>query len=403
MKTILLFQHSLCESNRNMFAGIFHYAQKAGWRIQSIPYAQAAKDRRVNRKPDSVNIPAIVDFWKPDGCIVQGQDTAGGKPDKGDFGRTPVVFLDRYPQSLPPTAFCVYSDSSAVAEAAARELLSLGLEAFAFVDWWQDEIWNSQRGRIFDEILTSHAKQCHYLSLPPFEDGSIESFSQRIASLPRPCGVFCANDLAASRFIAEACHMGFEIPSDFAVIGVDNDKDLCETSPVSISSIQQDCFAAGLASAELLSRVMSGNAPSGSGRKVKFGTLNVARRASTRLLQRKDVRVSAALEYIRLNACTPDIDVGAVAGIAKCSRRQLDALFRSLVKHSVLSEIHARRIERASQLLRQRDLAISKIARVCGYRSASDFSRAFKRETSASPRAAMLEQSGSRLSSKPGE
>lgn len=383
MKTILLFQHSLCESNHSMFSGIYQYARGADWRIQAIPYAQAARNRRVNESPGTVDIAALIDLWNPDGCIVEGQDELTGKPTSEDFGKTPVVFLDRAPQSLPRKAFCVYSDSSAVAKSAARELLSLGLDDFAFVEWWQDEAWSGERGRIFEETLALHGKRCRRFAMPPFEGGLNDAFRRDIESLPRPCGVFCANDLVASRFMAESKRLGFEIPDDFAVLGVDDDKELCETAPVSISSIPQDCLGAGLRAAELLDRVLSRRPPQE--RKVKFGILPVARRASTRLLQRKDARVSAALEYIRLNACTAEIDVPSVARAAKCSRRQLDELFRGLVRHSVLDEIHIRRIECAAQLLRRKGRAMAEIARACGYRSASDFSRAFKRETGQPP------------------
>ena len=369
-----------------MVAGVVHYAQKAGWRIQTIPYAQVARDRRINESPESDDdIAALIDLWKPNGYIVQGPNAVADELAKVNFGKAPVIFLDSVPKSLPQNAFCVYSDSSAVAKAAARELLSLGLENFAFIDWWQDEVWSRERGQIFEATLAAHGKRCLKLKFPSLKDRANEGFARATTSLPIPCGVFCANDVVASRFVSETSRLGFGIPDDFAVIGVDNDRELCETAPVSISSIPQDCFGAGRLAAELLDCALSRHpAPEP---KVKFGILPVARRASTRLLQRNDARVSAALEYIRLNACTAEINVGAVADSAKCSRRQLDALFRSLVRHSVLDEIHARRIERASQLLKQGSLAIFQIANQCGYRSASDFSRAFKRETGKPPSA----------------
>ena len=111
----------------------------------------------------------------------------------------------------------------------------------------------------------------------------------------------------------------------------------------------------------------------------------VVHRASTRLLPRKDVRLSAALEYIRLHACDVDIDIDTVAKAAKCSRRQIDSLFKELVRHSALHEVQSRRVDCAKQLLDRGTLPISEIATRCGYRSASDFSRAFRRETGMSP------------------
>ena len=69
-------------------------------------------------------------------------------------------------------------------------------------------------------------------------------------------------------------------------------------------------------------------------------------------------------------------------------------LFSQLVRHSALHEVHSRRIECAKQLLIQGTLPISDIATKCGYRSASDFSRAFKRETKTSPSQMQRQNSG---------
>ena len=392
MKTILFFQHSFGETNRDMLSGVRQYASEANWRIQTIQYAYAAVVRHNKKSPSRVDVPALLDFWKPHGCIIEGQGENDDTPKPDDFNEIPVVFLDRMPDSLQRKALCVYSDSGSIANTAARELLSLGLENFAYVAWWKDKAWSRERGEIFRNTIMAHGKTCRWMALSAADSNPSMDFSNEVKSLPSPCGVFCANDLTAHRFIAEAIHLGRFVPEDFAVIGVDNDIEQCEGSAVSITSIPQDCHGAGYNAARMLDLAMSHHAASQSS--VPMVLCPIVHRASTRILPRKDARLSAALEYIRLHACDVDIDINVVAKAAKCSRRQIDSLFKELVRHSALHEVHSRRIECAKQLLIQGTLPISDIATKCGYRSASDFSRAFKRETKTSPSQMQRQNSG---------
>ena len=383
MKTILFFQHSFGETNRDMLAGVREYASNADWRVQTIQYSYAAVVRHNESSPRRLDVPAFLDFWKPQGCIIEGQVEKDDTPKPSDFRKIPVVFLDRMPDSLPRKALCVYSDSGDIANTAARELLSLGLENFAYVAWWKDKAWSRQRGEIFRNTIMAHGKECRWMALSTGDNSPSREFSDKVKALPCPCGVFCANDLTAHRFISEAIRLGRSVPEDFAVIGVDNDIELCEGSAVSITSIPQDCHGAGRSAAKLLDLAINHRPTSQSS--VPMALRPVVHRASTRLLPRKDARLSAALEYIRLHACDVDIDIDAVAKAAKCSRRQIDSLFKELVRHSALHEVQSRRVDCAKQLLGRGTLPISEIATKCGYRSASDFSRAFRRESGMSP------------------
>jgi len=381
MKTVLLFQSSLNQANRDKFDGVYQYAQHHNWRIQSIQYGFAAKTRRpqahITCRED---IAPLLDFWNPDGCIVEGGEGLDDAPMPADFRRIPVVFLDR-PQGCGYRTF--YSDGIEFGRRAARELMTLGLTRFAYVGWWVKRSWSETRGSAFSNALAGCGYDCARFDLA--DDDTIPNLPlQRwIEKLPRPCGVFTANDLVASRFILAADAMGFAIPDDFAVLGVDNDEEICENAAVSLSSIPQDCLHAGFMAGELLDKAMKRRLPKTVA--IPFGALPIVHRASTRIFKRKDNRLTRAFEFIRRQACSPNITVDAVALEAGCSRRQLDVLFRNLVQRTVLEEIHDQRIRRAKALLSSHRLRLSEIAGHCGYHSASDFSRAFKRATGYPP------------------
>ena len=95
MKTILLFRSSFCRSNRLEYDGVFAAAEKLGWRVQTVEYKNAATNRyRLQDEASGPDVRALLAFWHPDGCIVE----CGIAPRalmKKDFGKVPVVFLDR--------------------------------------------------------------------------------------------------------------------------------------------------------------------------------------------------------------------------------------------------------------------------------------------------------------------
>jgi len=68
-----------------------------------------------------------------------------------------------------------------------------------------------------------------------------------------------------------------------------------------------------------------------------------------------------------------------------CSASLANLRFREFRKRSVLDEIHARRIAEAKDHLLHSADSIETVALICGYSSATDFSRTFKRYEGCSP------------------
>ena len=382
MKTVLLFQSSFSQSNRKKFDGVYHYAHSRKWQIQTIQHAHAVSVRRPNAfvsKP--CDLRALLSFWKPDGCIVEG----GERSRIGDpklFGHTPVVFLDRSQETMPKSALCVESDPDAITAAAAKELLSTGYDNFAYVAWWQPLSWSEKRGAAFAAIIRQNGKPCTLLRLAHHPTDRNHALAKSLASLPRPCGILAANDIVAERIVFECGRLGLAVPDDIAVVGIDNDTEICENARVSLTSIEQDCFRAGELAAEMLDQRMSGK--KSRERLLKFGVFSIFRRESTRIIKRRDKRVTAAIEFIRRHATT-GIRIEEIVRASGGSRRQLDHIFVQLVGHTILDEIHCVRLEHAKTLIASGRQNMSEIAAECGYSSLVDFSRVFKRYEGIAP------------------
>ena len=373
MKTVLYVNGTEKFQDRQRLAGVAEYAQQHGWNLQSVEPLQSPRQAK-----------ELIRIWNPDGFIVCRGAALNQLPAKC-FGNAPVLFSHNPGSDKDARENCIFNDPVATVEMAARELLSLNLNASAFVGWNKPTGWSVQRKLAFNSIMEMHGRQAHVFEpserkCPPNTLSS--KLAEWLSTLPRPLGVLGANDQIAHQ-IAKACHLAhLDVPDDVAVIGIDNDEELCESAQPSISSIDVGFAASGLIAAAELDRLMS--SPEIAPIHVKFPPLCLVRRKSTRRFKRIDREVSRAVERIRREACS-GISARDITDDFDCSRRMAEIRFRNAIGHSILQEIRQVRLEAAKRLLRNPRLGMDFIASSCGYGSSSAFSIFFRAETGQSP------------------
>lgn len=96
--------------------------------------------------------------------------------------------------------------------------------------------------------------------------------------------------------------------------------------------------------------------------------------------------ISAAMKYIDENLAS-DLTLDELAECAGLNRTYFITLFRKLNGVTPWEYITARRIERALGLLKRKDMTVLQIAVSCGFNSASNFNRAFRKVTGTYPSA----------------
>ena len=150
------------------------------------------------------------------------------------------------------------------------------------------------------------------------------------------------------------------VPEQVAVLGMGNDPLICDCASVPLSSVDSNRFAQGRIAAELLDRLMNGEAvpaefvvtPSG----------GVVARKSTDVLAVPDLDTARALRYLWEHLAEP-LSVGKVAKAVGVSRRTLDRAFRTHLGRSVTDELNRKRIERCCELLTGTRQSVVSIAR----------------------------------------
>ena len=374
---VLVFQGSLCQSNREELDGIYRFARERDWRIQTVEYGAASENRlNLSDRGSVFQVRPLIAFWKPIGCIVECSGLAP-RFRVEDFGKTPTVFLDRHPSTLPKSTSCVFSDADSIATCAARELLPLGFSDYAYVPWIQEAVWSRERGERFSRLVKMNGKRFHEFDVP-FQAGKELAYRKAledwVAKLPKPCGIFAANDCLGEQVLTACQCRGLSVPDSVAVLGVDDDSQTCENTKPTLSSVQVDAELAGYLSAKLLFEQMEG----GGSRSCVFGARKLNRRASTHCHFRGGRRISKALEFIRQHACE-GIGVAEVVAQMGCSRRLADLYFKESFGHTVLDEIHIARLAYVKDLLGKPACDLARLAEVSGYSSNDDLRRVFKK------------------------
>lgn len=381
-ETVLVFHSCVRSSWQEMLGGIRSFAQSRRWRLQVVEHV-----------PPRKAIGELLDFWRPDGVIVEaGMDEDGTFA--GDvFGRLPVVYLLSDVHRLKATSLHVDCDVDALGALAAREFLTLGAKSFVFFGF-RDIFWSESRGAAFEKALALNGCHAEVLSQRFVESGrgggsadtrSLDRLIRCLRDLPKPCGVFAANDMLADEILGLCQACGLKVPADVAVLGVDDDESVCEHTNPTLSSLRPDFFGAGFASAEMLEERLrkKGRMPSVCRRTIS--SVQLVRRGSTRLLPRSNADVSKALELIRRQACDGLRPRDVFARMA-VSSRLVEMRFRELTGHTVAEEIRLVRLERAKKLLREGALPIGEIATRCGWKSAAQLRAYFAEAEGVSPR-----------------
>ena len=269
-------------------------------------------------------------------------------------------------------------DNKAIANAAADALLRLGCRSFAYVgteDTAFRRFHSSERARHFGRALQTAGASATALLI---DDPQLERF---LTDLPKPAGIFAFNDRTAAALLKTIVALGIDVPGQIAVIGVDNDPDICNYTHPSLSSIDPDFESAGSLAVKLLAHAFSG-------RKFRskrvFGVRSVVHRESTTSYKTGGRTIASAREIIRLKYAKR-LTLGSIAQELHVSPRLLSLRFREITGHTVHDEIAQTRLEAAKALLQKSSEPVKAIAAACGYPTLQNFYRHFRRRYGVPP------------------
>jgi LacI family transcriptional regulator len=362
--------------DRGLLQGIARYAHECGpWTFyrepphyQAIDWKKKVSDRLHSRQVDAIimrepeRIDEIIRYGVPGICAPVTRRTVEG-------------FIN------------VTVDNDAVGRLGAEHLLQCGLHHFAYCGF-QDIYWSAKRGEAFAERIRQAGHPCHIYE-PPAAKGMQGLWEKEepllvdwLRSLPKPVGVMACND-DRGQHVLDACYAArIHVPSDVAIVGVDNDEFICGLANPPLSSICLNPEKLGYQAAQLLDRVMRDGACDET--MVVGGPTHVVARGSTDILLVEDKEMAAAVRFIREHADEP-LQVDEVAEAVGISRRTLQHRFSRAVGRSIHSHILRERVNRITRLLVETNLTVAQIADRLHFSSPKQLDRVFTRSQGIPP------------------
>lgn len=327
--------------------------------------------------------PSWLRRWRGDGVICR----KTSRPLAAALKRARIPVVDLTDSSLLEALPRIESNQRAIGILAADHLLERGFDRFAFCGF-NDQAWSIARRDAFVARLRERGHACDIWEsvwTGP-RARAWEREQDRIVawlrSLPRPVGVMACNDMRGQHVLDACQRIDLAVPEEAAVIGVDDDRLLCNLCHPPLSSVVPNAERVGYEAAALLDRLMAGEKPPGT--PVTVEPLGVKTRQSTDVLAIDDADVAAVVRLIRERACT-GLSMKEVMRSAAMSRSVLERRFREQLGHSPQAEIRSVQIKRVKQLLAESDLPLARIAALAGYPHPEYMSVVFKRETGQTP------------------
>ena len=373
MPRVAILLESAYEHSLGLLRGIMKYVRLYGpWGLHIISGGKG--DQRL----------PLVEQWKATGIIARVPNEKVARTIVS--ANLPTVLFDplapflapKHPLSRCCRCFC---DNRRIGQLAAEHFLEQKFEHFAFVPNLLQTNWATERFEAFREHLAQFDKKVTVYPIPSEAECDWGIEFKRIIPwlrrLPKPAAVFTPDDLRG-RQVLDACLIAnIKVPYQLAVLGVANDREVCETTTPPLSSIAVDTEAAGFAAAEMLDGLMRGTFSEQ--REFIYHAKEVVRRGSAEAVSFDDPLILQALEFIHINSGF-SIRVTDVAKHLKLSRRTVEMRFKSILGHSVLEEIHKVRIESIRKLVAHTATPFGRIAVLSGLESATHLGEIFKAE-----------------------
>ena len=373
VKRVALLLESDMAFDRAIARGVGEYIRNhTGWVVLMDPMTKASLNSLQHWEPDgvitSIHLPAIDEI--------------------ATISHVPMVGFGSYSEENDGhlTIPIVTSNQVEIGRLAARYFINKGMRHFAFCGGDEQALWCRQRQEGFVDELQKNGHPCEIyqpdLPSPTSMPDAIRSLGKWLEGLPKPSGVFVFFD-GWARWVLDACVLQhIHVPQEISVLGVDNDRWLCELSQPRLSSIDANIMTGGYQAAAILNRLMQGgkDAP----RLTYVDPSKVEERDSSNYLGFEDPEVAFAMRYIKEHACDPitPTDVLKVTGMSNSTAYRK---FMKGIGRSIHSEIQRIQMDRVKELLTTTNLNVTTVAQQAGFENIRYLTKVFRDATGSTP------------------
>lgn len=293
-----------------------------------------------------------------------------------------IPYIEIRSVSSPLTPTSAHVDDKLIGKIAKKEMDRLDVSHLGFLSY-KNVQWSETRGIAY---LTDK-KDISYLELTEEESRSDEGVRKTVQWLkdaPKPAGIFTSNDNLGLLALISCQIASLTIPDQIAVIGVDNNPQMCHTSTPPLSSIDlhsedlgrhlahQFAYQLGIIKSEQLTEAPQIRPPS----------LVVRESSHTITPHLRHYRKS--VEWVYRNALRgPSVE--ELANSCGISRRALERAFKQNNSPAPAQIIREERMRQITSLLIRDKVTLQHIANQASFPDISSLSNFVKRQTGKTP------------------
>jgi len=365
------------KSGRDRRSGVLRYAaDKPNWQLDlyDLSHTRTTNARHIVNRIVETKPNAIICCCSP--CVVPLSERRNELPP-----HAAILLIDARDKRTGDIFPMLSLDDNLFGKTSAQFFLHRGYRSLAYVGLAcaSERYNNSLRGDSF--LQTARDSGAHVADYAFTNDSDrsspdIVALSKWLSSLQKPCGIMAYNDCIARQVLDAAHYAKLTVPSQIAIIGVDDEREICESTRPTLSSLLPDFELSGHMAAKLLDAAMTQRKSLPS--LTRVGLHSFIERASTCDLSGSGRIVTLAAEQIRKNALG-DISVYAIAHSLNVSLRLLEKRYREVKGMSMHDDILNRRLLHACELLKTSKLSLSEIAARCGVHRTASFAALFRK------------------------
>ena len=339
--------------------------------------ARAARDLGWHLNISMLNSFQTPEHWRGDGIVCSLDSNRKLERLVVDSG-LPCVDLSGWRSDLDIPRVC--GDNRVIGELAVEHFCSFGHRAFGWFCHQQNPV-AIERFKSFRKELTRRGKAAPSPLIGRRTQDTAE-IKKWLEKLERPAALFAYNDNDAAWLLSGCIELGYRVPQDFSILGVDNNRLICEHQPVPLSSVNHDHERVGFQGSLMLDAIMSGKATEN----LFIRPSGVTLRASSDMLATTDYVVREVLNMMQEQLHKP-IGAPELAVAFGVSRRNMEMRFKQALGASIHNKLIELRLERARALLVSSDSPIEDIAARTGFCNSPHLCRSFKKEYGLPPSA----------------
>jgi LacI family transcriptional regulator len=371
-KRVALLVYTVFEPGRETLRGIANFAHELdSWRLLHVPEGDHIAISEWLQDSGAEGIIARVgDAAMARALSVSGLPVVDVNRSVGDFG---------IPQ--------VDADDREIAGLVAEYLLGRGFNHVGFYPCGDGAQGWSQRRRKFLQKKCAGRATFHVFEPLTYRTSGSQAARQAvrawIRALPKPIGIMLARD-DGGLMVLDACREeSLLVPEQVAVVGVDNDRALCDLSMPPLSSVHLDHQKVGYEAARLLDQIMAGKKPPSE--PMLFPPIRLVTRRSSNTLAVSDPAVALGVHMIHENLGNCSLNNDDLARETGISRSLLQRRFREETGKTIREFLIEVRLNKAKSLLENSELSLVEISELVGFGRQSYLGHVFKKHLGISP------------------